>query len=397
MNRKKSWMILLLVVIILNLCFGTAGAYEEGKAEDAEVLNPFTGLPVASTTMLAYPPVFVPIARFPSKLRPSAGLTQAQWVFELFAGGDESRPVAMYYGALPVANDPSIDPYISHVSSALFSLESLRKQYQGITVTTAISKSVLQAGVNNNEPWFGEEGNEVYPKLPVYRLLRIMEKWKNLVSPPDVNNMVMSFDSKNPEGGRTALSLFIRYAKTNQILWQYDEALGRYLRTQNSPEYPNQFTPDADLMGGDQIGVENLIILFAPHSYVEGMPHLSSYFTVNFNYIDKMPALLFRDGKMYRINWTTASEKYEIESNRLRPIRFIDENGSRFPFKHGQTWVHVVIPGNPYYEVDDPLGSTITNGSGYWKLPYFAYTPGTPEGVALEVPELNQIDYTIGY
>jgi len=90
----------------------------------------------------------------------------------------------------------------------------------------------------------------------------------------------------------------------------------------------------------------------------------------------KMPALLFRDGQMYEIFWTTISGSYEVETGKLRPIRFVDANGDAFPLKPGQTWVQVVQPHTAYYEVPDSqvfydLANKKEPESGVWAVRWY--------------------------
>ena len=90
-------------------------------------LNPVTGTPISNPDLLRLPPVFVPLARYPSAFRPSSGHSQAQWVFEMYVNNEESRPILMFYGEQPTVP-------VSRISSAIFGLEELRKQYGGIII-----------------------------------------------------------------------------------------------------------------------------------------------------------------------------------------------------------------------------------------------------------------------
>ncbi|HZK60911.1 MAG TPA: hypothetical protein VFC41_02465, partial [Anaerovoracaceae bacterium] len=79
---------------------------------------------------------------------------------------------------------------------------------------------------------------------------------------------------------------------------------------------------------------------------------------------------------MFNIFWTTISEDYEVSTGKLRPIRFIDENGDPFPLKPGQTWVEIVQPGTPFFEVPDSslfydLANKKEPGSGVWAVRWY--------------------------
>ena len=351
-------------------------------------LNPLTGLPADKPELLQAPPVFVPIARYPSTFRPSSGHSQAPWVFEMYVSGEESRPILMFYGDEP-------DENLARISSAVYGLEELRGQYNGIIIAGGTSKSILDAGIYNLELWYGVEGNQQYPVLPLENYQRILNKWQKLVTPADVNNMLYAFSETPPDGGVTADSLYFRYANANQILWRYDETFGKYLRMQNSIEDPKSILADVDASNGEQVGAENIIILMAHHDWAPDQDPKHGLFTVNFNYVDSNPALIFRDGKLYNATWTSKSDTFERVSNRLRPIRILDSEGNNFRLKPGQTWVHVVMPGNPYYEVEAELGSELKPASGHWKIPYISFKPGAAEDAKKEVEELNQLDFKL--
>ena len=88
--------------------------------------------------------------------------------------------------------------------------------------------------------------------------------------------------------------------------------------------------PEIDRLTDRQLQFENVIFLFAEHDVISPTNldiHLDRGLTGK--------ALLFRDGQMYSVQWSTKGSA---------PIRFLDENGKLFPLKPGHTWVTVVTP-----------------------------------------------------
>ncbi len=349
------------------------------------LFNPLTGQSIQQPEFLTYPPVLIPVSRYPDGNRPSAGLSQAPWVFEMYANTGESRPIALFYGSLPESTK-GMDPYVGAMSGALLGLESLRKQYQALLLTTGNPQYVEDAGILNNEKWFGLKGDEKYPDIPVSHIQNYLEKWKKRLVIPDVQGLTIPFSIGIPKSGENGQSLFMRYAGFNQILWQFDPKDGLYHRSQNSSSNP-EIVADLDFLNDQQIAVQNLIVLFAAHSLVGA----EGNFSVDFNYVEKNPALVFRDGIMYRVYWTTKSEAYERETERMRPIRFIDDSGNAFPLKPGHSWVHILSTGNPYYEISNALGSEVSKGTGFWKVPYISIKPGEKEIALAENEELSAI------
>ena len=54
-------------------------------------------------------------------------------------------------------------------------------------------------------------------------------------------------------------------------------------------------------------------------------------------------ALLFRDGKMYKIRWSTIATDEEIQTGRRKPIQFFNlDDKTPFSLKPGHTWITVV-------------------------------------------------------
>jgi hypothetical protein len=349
------------------------------------LVNPLTGQSISNPDYLTYPPVLIPISRYPDGNRPSAGLSQAPWVFEMYANTGESRPIALFYGSLPETTK-AMEPYVGAMSGALLGLESLRKQYQALLLTTGNPQYVEDAGILNNEKWFGLAGDEKYPDIPVAHIQNYLEKWKKRLVIPDIEGLTIPFSIGVVKEGKHGQSLFMRYASFNQILWQFDAKDGLYHRSQNSSSNP-EIVEDVDILNDRPIAVQNLIVLFASHTLVG----TEGNFTVNFNYVEKNPAIIFRDGIMYQVYWTTKSEAYERETERMRPIRFIDEAGNAFPLKPGQSWVHIISTGNPYYETSTALGNEVSQGTGFWKIPYISVKPEEKEIALSENKELVEI------
>ena len=162
MKRTILQILLILAAALCLTAFQTAD-----EPAPAVTLNPLTGTPVANPELRKLPPVFVPLARYPSAFRPSSGHSQAQWVFEMYVSDEESRPVLMYWGELPSVP-------VSRISSAFFGLENLRRQFGGVIIAGGTSKSILESDIRNLELWYGTTGDQLYPELPVTEYQRIL-------------------------------------------------------------------------------------------------------------------------------------------------------------------------------------------------------------------------------
>jgi hypothetical protein len=361
----------IILVILVTLLIITLVAYSDAKAFAADsVVNPLTGLPVEDPDLLTYPPTLIPYARFTHNFKPSAGLSFAPWVFEVYAGAGESRPMALFYGSLPEATT-GIVPYVGAITGALLGTEELRKQFTALQITTGNPQIVMDAGQMNLENWYGESGKDMFPDLPVSRLSGFLEKWKKRLLEPDLTALTIPFSSAIPANGMAGKSFFIRYADFNRVLWQFDETDGLYHRSQTMLTNP-ELSADIDVLNNQQLAVQNLIILFADHETVDEQGN----FTVNFNYVNRNPALIFRDGLCYQAAWTTRNEAYEYETEKIRPFRFIyPATDSAFMLKPGKSWVHVVQVNNPISEVREAVSAELQPGSGNWRMPFISPSP----------------------
>jgi hypothetical protein len=166
-----------------------------------------------------------------------------------------------------------------------------------------------------------------------------------------------------PAGGVEASRLDVFMAWLNQSAWLYDplaESWWRYVDDAD-PSTAGTVHPEIDRLTGRQLQFENVIVLFAKHDVVSPTNldiHLERDWLGD--------ALLFRDGKMYEIRWSTVATDEELLTGRRKPIRFLyaDEN-TPFPLKPGHTWVLVVT-----------LNTTVEErASGEWFLS-FVQPPG---------------------
>jgi len=360
----------------------TTVAPEPAVEPAPEVLNPLTGLPVQNPENLALPPALVSVTNFPPTARPQAGLSFSPLVFELFIGDGMTRYLALFYGDYPEAAIPNpaedagealaegVPPptaEIGPIRSGRLPYEYIRKLYNGfIVMASAYSKVAAQLDEYVNV--FGSDTMDVNSALiPVDRLEDIARTSQEELG--EFNLSGMAFDAQPPAQGKTAHSLWVFYAYKNQVFWRYSAEDGAYHRWQDNAD-GSTFIEQTDRLNGEPLTYENVIVLFADHE-VEN----SYLIDINLLYVKKGKALLFRDGLVQEIFWTTKSEEYEQTTGDFRPIRFIDADGNPVLFKPGQTWVEIV-PGYTVYwetvnsEKYNQLVAGRSKGSGYWGL-YF--------------------------
>lgn len=345
-----------------------------GPVNYPENVNPLTGLPVADPSMLAYPPALVSITNFPLSARPQAGLSFAPIVYELYIGEGMSRFLAMFYGDFPApdsVNDKTVyDNYtIGPIRSGRLPYETLRQLYHGYLVM-ASAYSGVAANLGSNISYFGSDSSDINSAmLSVSKLKEITTLQTGLKEVEQLQGNM--FDPAIPDGGKLANRLVYFYSNLNQLYWQYDSASGSYHRFQDNSDGLT-FTEMTDQLTGEPLEYENVVVLFANHNYCN-----ETVLDIEMLGIKRYPALLFRDGQVYSIYWTTYAEEYEQTTGYLRPIRFVDADGNPFPLKPGQTWVHLTPLNTSAWEsVDSTVMFDFLNkpepGSGNWVVRFYA-------------------------
>jgi hypothetical protein len=345
-------------------------------------VNPLTGLPVSNPDNLLVPPALVSISNFPASARPQAGLSFSPFVYEMYIGEGMTRFLAMFYGDFPSAatqTNPQTgasgiqidDSVIGPVRSGRLPYESLRRLYNGFLVMASASKEVAQNLTSFNNIFGSDNGNINSNMLSVTKLEQIAQTNEKRLT--DLSLTGLRFDPAAPTGGKPASSLWLRWSLLNQVIWRYDQTSATYHRFQNDTQTGATYTETTDRLNQQPLAFENVIVMFAKY-----IPYRETLIDIELQGV-RRKALLFRDGQMQEIFWTTLNGAYEQKTGKLRPIRFVDAQGNAVPLKPGQTWVEMVPEWTPVYETVDSENvlDLITKrdaGSGHWAV---LFTPQT--------------------
>ncbi len=313
---------------------------------------------------MSLPPALVSVTNFPISARPQAGLSFAPYVFEMYVGEGMTRFLAMFYGDYPAvlsttnsssSKTPSDTASIGPIRSGRLPYESLRNLYNGFLVMASASPDVgAQLKSTNNV--YNPTNNDINGAMvDVTRLKAIAEA--SAKSKNTLNLTGNAFSVSYPAGGSPADTLQIFYNYLNQVKWTYDPASAAYLRYQDKADGSGNFYPATDRLTGKQLAFTNVVVLYARHVVLN---RAGTLIDIDLLYTSGK-AYLFRDGQVFPIKWTTANGVYEKTSGRLRPIRFLNEDGNPILLKPGNTWVEIV-----------DLPTLIENAQpGIWKARFF--------------------------
>jgi len=355
---------------------------DAGPDVEPEAVNPLTGQPVEDPTLLSLPPALVSISNFPASARPQAGLNVSPITYEIAIGEGMTRFLSIFYGDFPEAVDEEMDnpsnqnanpvsetAAIGPIRSGRLPYEDLRATYSGFLVMASAWKGVSQ-NLNSANSVYGSEDDDINSAMvTTEKLFDLAESQSETFAGSNFNLEGMRFSSTPPAGGKDADTIWVFYSALNQIQWQYDENLQAYIRYDIKTDGSGEFVMATDRLTGEPVAKENVIVLYAEHKYIA--PTLIDIDLMN---KPSTKALLFRNGKVYDIFWTSQFGDYEKETGRLRPIRFVDVSGEPIAQKPGQTWIQVVSMSSYHVESapsEQPFYPVIEeNETGLWLIRY---------------------------
>ncbi|HLF89230.1 MAG TPA: DUF3048 domain-containing protein [Anaerolineales bacterium] len=312
----------------------TLAAY--GPTGFPSFINPLTGLPISNPSVLQRLPVLVKVSNFPRGLRPHAGLSFADHVFEYYIGSGATRFSAVFYGQDTEQAGP--------VRSARLIDISLGNAYQGILAFASADPFVYSRVVNaldgraisessNTCPGLCRTGsgdvNSVFVDTAELTDFAVVERQAPTAAPVLEG---MRFDPIVPENGEAGNRLEVRYSLAAISEWRYDELSGSYLRWIEDVDAASNVSmvPLTDRLTDEQLAFSNVVVLFAAHTELKPNLHDIEILANTFG----RRAILFRDGQMYELIWKAVGNQ---------PLQFLLADGIiPAPFKPGNTWFEVV-------------------------------------------------------
>ncbi len=328
-------------------------AYEDFPAD----INPLTGLRVVDPAILDRRPVSVKISNFPRSVRPQWGLSLADIVYEYYHNNDLTRFHAIFYShdaqqVGPIRSGRLFDSYLMDI-------------YESLMVFASADPRVLDRFAREQLPWqMVPNLNGDCPPDPVCRYEP--ESLNYLVTDtstigdyalrnegendrPNLHGMPFGLDV--PAGGQPLQRVYLYYSYSAYSYWDYDAASGRYLRNEDTQEdlsgRGEAYAPLTDQLTGQQIGTENVVVLFVPHLhyfYSPATDTLPATEVVDMDFSGHGTAYAFRDGQVYELEWV--NEEGQI-------LYLVDANGVRYPFKPGTTWFEVVNDDSKLFQSDN--------------------------------------------
>lgn len=248
------------------------------------------------------------------------------------------------------------EPYIGPVRSGRLTYNQIGGMFPNSCLVYASAAEDIGEQLDACEIVFGVD--RTTPNSALLTLTRLRELAREAANPRQpVNYSGNVFSDSIPEGGRPATVIDVNYHSFSQSGWQYDPISGSYLRWTDQADQSGNLFPATDRLTGRQLAFENVIVLFADHQRFR-----HNQLEILLSAGQKGLAYLFRDGQVFRVQWSTLNRAWEKETGLLRPFYFVDSYNNPIPLHPGRTWIHLVTP---FSGVSD-------RGSGEWRVQFVA-------------------------
>jgi hypothetical protein len=307
-------------------------------------VNPLTGIQVSDPSVLERRPLAVKISNAPAIVRPQAGLSLADLVFEHYAEGGFTRFTAVFLSqdASKIGSIRSgrlIDIEIPAITRAMFAFSG-----SSAGVKQRLVKSDFYQEGRVVSPDFGV-GEPVFFRVPEpgkafeHTLFTSTEALWTLTTDRGLNARQdlrgLAFSDQPPEGGAAARFVELGYLPgVAAAEWSYDDGLGAYRRSILG-------SPHTDALTGNQITAANVIIVYANHVDTDILEDLvgGGHYSIEIQIWGNGPLQIIRDGRVYDARW--------VRQERNQMPSFEDDAGNLIPLKPGNSWFQLVPLGFP--------------------------------------------------
>lgn len=265
-------------------------------------VNPLTGLRVDDPTVLERRPLAIKISNAPAIVRPQAGLSMADLVFEHYVEGNLTRFTAIFYSQMPayvgsVRSARLVDLQIPLMTEALFAFSGANGPTLLRINNSAFAYRTFDSGT---EPYFFRDTTIEIP----HNLFAVPERiWQRasdlgINERPDINDLLF-LETVPPAAVSAADVVVLDYGAT-VAEWRYDFE-GNYYQRWTDGEIHR------DALNGQTIEVSNVVIIWTHHQ--EDYTVIASEWQGNVNYAFELqiwslgPVTIFRDGVRYDGWW----------------------------------------------------------------------------------------------
>jgi hypothetical protein len=304
-------------------------------------IDPLTGLPPADPILLQRRPLAITVTNYPPYVRPQAGLTLADVVFEYYEEPFYTRFFAVFYGnnadmVGPVRSGRYFNEHVVRMYHAFFVFQYADPRELMYFKSGDLNPFLVLQGSGSCPPFLDPGIHETYNDA-----FFDIAKWNDCAAQLHLDNSPQNlrsgfFSETPPSRALAGNRIFTVYSAFDYNYWQYDPASERYLRYQETDDTqdnkPASYAPLTDYLNGRQVASDNVVVLFVSHTFMNENEQEDNVFHINL--IDSGNAVVFRNG--------LAIPAYWVRTDINQPLLITNLDGSPIYMKPGQTFFQVI-------------------------------------------------------
>jgi hypothetical protein len=306
---------------------------------------PLTGLPAPGGVVPARPALGVKIGNYPGD-RPSAGLNQADMVFEEPVEGAITRLLAVFQcqgaalvGDLRSAREPDVG-ILSQLSNPMF-------VHAGDI--DPIAALLAQAPLQDDNLYSGDRGSVIITETnrvaPYATFVNTASLWAFNPADKTPPAPIFHYSAALPRGAvaGSGQSVHIPFSSVSDVTWEWNPARGYQRYYSGAPDI---------LVDGTQTTATNVVIMTVQTSNGPWVENSEGGLEVQVQATGTGPLLVMRGGAAIAGTWSRSS-------NTL-PATLTTTGGAPITLQPGNTWVELVPAGIPVTPSAAPAAGTTT-------------------------------------
>ena len=306
--------------------------------------NPYTGQPVADTTLFERRPIAVKITNFPRRVRAyQYSLTIADVAYEYYIESGLTRFIAIFYGqdspkVGPVRSGRYFDEHIARMYNSYLVFANADPRVEEHLLNSDILQRLFVSTDNNCPPLCRDKSINDYNNL--FLDTAGLTEYTRKIGHDNSRQQIRStyFDLMPPAWPLEINEVNIRYSMFSYHTWRYDPARQLYDRFADAADARDPkdeiYQPHIDILTDRQISAANVVVLIVNHNFKTEFDREDQVFDIQL--VGEGQAYVFRQGRGTAAIW----QRDELN----QPIRLLDLNRNPIGLTPGHTFYLVLNP-----------------------------------------------------
>lgn len=316
-------------------------------------INPLTGLPPSDPALLERRPMAIKVTNFPRYVRPQSGLTLADQVFEYYIEDRLTRFIAVMYGndsewVGPVRSGRYFDEHVARMFSAFLVFKYADpREFDYLKQSTLANYLVVPS--NGACPPFRishhdrDTYNNIFFNTALFKDCIAQREGVDNARQPIRNGF---FSELIPPSDLVVNRIYTKYSSDDYHYWEYNPDTLKYFRWQETvstsviENITEAYAPLMDEVTSLQVNAENMVILFAEHTFANQFDAEDEVYKINLFGTGR--AYVFRDGIAVPAVW----HRPDMD----QPLFLATPEGSPIFLRPGRTFYEVIGVSSTYYQ-----------------------------------------------